>query len=648
MASNEENDAPNGIITTNNSVSATEMADSPETATDDPETSSQKSDASDSEAKSEWDPNIPVPPDGGWGWVVVFASFMIHVIADGIVYSFGIFYVEFLEYFESGKGDTAWIASLMVGITFVTGPIASAFVNRFGCRFTTMMGAVVGSCGFILSIFAPNIYVLYVTFGLIGGLGLGLIYLPAIVSVGQYFEKKRSFATGLAVCGSGVGTFVFAPLSQVLLDHYGWKGATMILTGLLLNCVLLGALFRPLYSENELKEKAKKRMEHRQRETLAAAKRHREERAVNGQAGLGTPLMLKEKRRLLNEDSFSGQKIGANDPQYFCSLPVINPEGVKSSPLLTVDTPTDSKIVTSDTHIDHLVKRQQQKDLAVHKHSHYHHMSTVVTPYSAYAVKSEEDLATMAFMSNHALHVMSISTLHVGPTEDDKSKSGCTALLQDFKVAFRQMTDLSLLKNPLFVMFAISNLFTSIGFNAPYIYLPDQAHLLGIPEQKGAFLISVIGIANTVGRILFGFLSDRIGHWRLHLYNTALLLCGICTALSPLCLSYPWLAAYAASYGLFVGTYVTLTAILLVDLLGLEHLVNSFGLLLLFQGAATLIGPPMLGWVFDGTGSYEISFIIAGVMIAVSGAMLYTVPCVQKLMDRRKAKKLQIKNSVQI
>ena len=45
------------------------------------------------------------------------------------------------------------------------------------------------------------------------GLGFGLIYLPAIVSVSMYFEKKRAFATGIAVCGSGFGTFIFAPVS---------------------------------------------------------------------------------------------------------------------------------------------------------------------------------------------------------------------------------------------------------------------------------------------------------------------------------------------------------------------------------------------------------------------------------------------------
>ena len=54
---------------------------------------------------------------------------------------------------------------------------------------------------------------------LISGLGFGLIYLPAIVSVSMYFEKKRAFATGIAVCGSGLGTFIMAPVTKGLVDY---------------------------------------------------------------------------------------------------------------------------------------------------------------------------------------------------------------------------------------------------------------------------------------------------------------------------------------------------------------------------------------------------------------------------------------------
>ena len=65
-----------------------------------------------------------------------------------------------------------------------------------------------------LSVAATSIVVLYFTIGVLTGLGFGLIYLPAIVSVSIYFEKKRAFATGIAVCGSGLGTFIFAPLTK--------------------------------------------------------------------------------------------------------------------------------------------------------------------------------------------------------------------------------------------------------------------------------------------------------------------------------------------------------------------------------------------------------------------------------------------------
>lgn len=189
---------------------------------------------------------LPTPPDGGWGWMVVLGSFFIHVIADGVAYSFGIFLGALIDDFDAGRGDVGWISSLMVGMTFCSGPIVSALTNKYGCRVVSIAGSVLSAFGFAISVFAPNLYYLYFTFGIVSGLGLGMIYLPAIVSVTYYFEKRRSFATGLAVCGSGIGTFIFAPLAKALLDEYGWRGATLIEAGLLLNCCICGSLFRPL------------------------------------------------------------------------------------------------------------------------------------------------------------------------------------------------------------------------------------------------------------------------------------------------------------------------------------------------------------------------------------------------------------------
>jgi len=54
--------------------------------------------------------------------------------------------------------------------------------------------------------------------------------------VNFYFEKKRAMATGIAVCGSGFGTFLCAPFAAWLQDSYGWRGAHLIIGGLVLNC----------------------------------------------------------------------------------------------------------------------------------------------------------------------------------------------------------------------------------------------------------------------------------------------------------------------------------------------------------------------------------------------------------------------------
>jgi hypothetical protein len=68
---------------------------------------------------------IPTPPDGGWGWVIVFSSLMCNIIVDGIAYSFGVFIIEFVDYFKESKGKTALIGSLLCGTYLCTGKFKS-------------------------------------------------------------------------------------------------------------------------------------------------------------------------------------------------------------------------------------------------------------------------------------------------------------------------------------------------------------------------------------------------------------------------------------------------------------------------------------------------------------------------------------------
>ena len=146
-----------------------------------------------------------VAPDGGFGWVVVAASFLTNMIADGVTFSFGIMFEEFQQEFSSSAAVTAGVVSVFHAVPLLTGPIATYLTDRFGCRAVTIWGSLLASLGFLVAAFSHHIALLYFFFGVVSGFGLSLVYVASIIIVAYYFDRRRSFATGISVCGSGVG-----------------------------------------------------------------------------------------------------------------------------------------------------------------------------------------------------------------------------------------------------------------------------------------------------------------------------------------------------------------------------------------------------------------------------------------------------------
>ncbi|KAH9489032.1 hypothetical protein Btru_039673 [Bulinus truncatus] len=185
-------------------------------------------------------------PDGGWGWVIVTCSFLIHMFVVGTIYALSVLYVVWLDYFDSGKGVTSWIVSLAVAVMFGIGPVPGALSKRIGNRAVVIMGSVIMCFGFFISYFALNVYTLIVTVGIIAGFGAGCCYLPSVSMVAMYFTTKRSIAMGISTSGLGAGAFLMAPFINWIVDYYGWRGSMIILGGISLNMCVLGALMRPL------------------------------------------------------------------------------------------------------------------------------------------------------------------------------------------------------------------------------------------------------------------------------------------------------------------------------------------------------------------------------------------------------------------
>ncbi|WAR28843.1 MOT9-like protein, partial [Mya arenaria] len=478
-------------------------------------------------------------PDGGWGWVVCAACFFVHMLIDGLFYSFGVIYVELLEYYGSSKGSTALIGSLCPGVLFLIGPVVSMLVRKFGCRAVAVSGALVASASHIASIFAPNMQFLYFSLGVMTGFGYGLIYLPSIVCVVSYFDNRRALATGIGVSGTGIGTFIFSPITSLLLQEYAWQGAILIHAGLLLNCVACGLVFLPL-EKKEPVYAIKSRVAFYAEEDVTI-------KVQNGRDDLENSHLEKGQRH------YAGFTVPQND--------------------------TSLEIICGHT--------SNESD----------HTS---------ATSPEIQAPLAPYVINDNVHTSELTSTDHPRYDNGKSTFTCARLSLGCIASLKEHFDFEIFKIVPFHLFMVSSFFYSLGYYVPYIYLPDTAIDVGIDELDAAWLLSVVGITNAIARVLFGFLSDRKWVNRSLLYSTALIICGCSTVAAPFMKSFWSLVLYSTLFGVFSGKSVTvsLTSVLLTDIVGIKKLSDAFGMYSFISGISMFAGPPIAGKVITSNLKY--------------------------------------------
>lgn len=770
----------------------------------------------------------PTPPDGGWGWVVVLSSFMISVLVDGLCFSAGIFFNPFKNHYGATKAETAWVGSVLNGSYLSVGPLVSACVNRYGCRKMAMFGSVFAAVAFFISTFSPTMPVLIVTYGMLGGIGFGFVYLPAIVMVGYYFEKRRALATGIACCGSGIGAFLFAPISNLLLEEYSWKGATWIMSGLMLNGLVFGIFYRPLeqvpkaasLSEDSAEKgeereallngdrasgalvaaassptTRKKGLDGRERDPQppAALSRNAETEAAKGwvevdaegggtsndpatdaggRPGTGgpakpaaahpgsplspvsvgsgdtrpttaTPLGTSPGSSARNGEPVTGLRAPAPVPVHPAvayaaprssaallglgvplatdlryievellengkGVSVTGREALKSLGVESSDTDkgslpgiiasliqtaipktrkvhaSEAKAFFSDTQLNQpaLVARMafsqdglfkppslRQRHPGSHRgpqQPYHHHPDHRQRPseqevngplqrkdifYSG-SLRNIPEFVSSGSLAEYRQMVTTRSGLaeneemdgdrgvsevdeeeemdgdrgvsEVDEEEEEVPEKRPRSLCHRFVLdPLLVVFDVSLLKSPTFVIYGLSCFLCMLGFFVPFIYLPTLCGDLGIANTEAAFLISIIGIANTVGRVAVGFVSDLQWVDCLLINNLALVLGGAVTCLVPFLKAYALFAAYAFVFGTAIAVFVSLRSIIMVELMGLQKLTNAFGLVIMCQGISSFIGAPIAGYLSDVTGDYSFSFYVAGIVMGLAGVICF-------------------------
>ncbi|XP_067629848.1 monocarboxylate transporter 3 isoform X2 [Eurosta solidaginis] len=586
---------------------------------------------------------VVVPPDSGWAWVVMFASFLCCTILDGIVFCSGQIQKSLIAEFQVSDGYAAFVTSLLSGFDLMAGPFVSAMANRFGFRPVAITGALFAAICFGISYYATSIEVLFITYGILGGIGFSMVYIPAVVIIGFYFEKWRALATGIAMCGSGVGTIVFTPLTEKLLRS-GWRVTIAAQACIIALCAIFACAFRPIQpitlavdaDSNEIKNESEKRNGHgnivapkpqlhqaaftkplpegrfaysmpnsAHNTYMGASPKHHYptaaevfrganiERRLSGSSGKGTEMkVLRKSQPTTPNGEAQPSQLHFNINKELTTVGE-NEEETENENLIE----TEAKAVILQAR-RHTVSGRRPNDVgakksAVGSQDTVHNVHT--RPMYRDDIFFTGSLARIPqYQSQTSLaYHMSVTRL---PTKQDMledHQKGCRLCPEAVRRTLSTMLDTSLLKSPSFMCLAFSGFLTMMGFFVPFMFLKPRAESQGMNEQTALGVVSGIGLVNTIARLVCGTVSSIPSVKPLWLNNVAITAGGIATILSGWEVTIVTQWVFGIFFGICIACFSALRSVIAVEMIGLEKLTNAFGFLMLFQGIAATIGAPI-------------------------------------------------------
>ena len=177
-----------------------------------------------------------------YGWVVATAGFGAATVLFGLSFSFAVFLDPLLRAFPVGSGTVSLVFGVQTFVLYTGSVPGGTVVDTIGARRSALLATVLVVGGLVGASVAQRFVVLLVWYGVVTGLGMGLLYVVAYTVVPRWFDRHRGLATGFASSGLGIGLLVIPPVAAWLVEGVGWRGAYLWL-GIGAGAILLAATY---------------------------------------------------------------------------------------------------------------------------------------------------------------------------------------------------------------------------------------------------------------------------------------------------------------------------------------------------------------------------------------------------------------------
>lgn len=601
---------------------------------------------------------ITVPLDGGWGWVVVFASFFSIFILDGVTYTFGALLNDISQDLKVSSSPVALINSTSVALYFIGSPLASALINRYGFRECAMCGSIVCTFALLSSYFTTVYATLFIFYGIVAGFGYALINMSSSLIVGFYFEKLRSVAMAIGTCGSSVGVMTLFPANTYLVKLGGWRAATLLHSGFFALTFFLGLTYRPLLSFQVAKTKedvipirtmtylpsvmstaadrsgSRSSPSHTKADNLVPSVT---ERLFNAVSNFNFPTVAAiVEVDTETEPETPGPSTAAASR---ITLTTLNPEIASSSKQIkqvqSIISRNSEKIDVKSVKQEAEIQTKSRRSSFLHWNRHVSESRPLYRDDAFYQGNIEglpayqkSKMDTKEESRTGFEYQMAVSRALTLQDIEDRRGVMTTAMRR----VLATMMDPSLLKKWSFILLCGSGFLTYVGFLVPYVYLQDRNLQEGVDPVHCALFVSAIGASNAVGRLVLGLLATKIDPLKLFAFGCSA--AGISTIISDISYHVYYQYTYCIIFGFFIAGVAVLRSLILVSLYGLDKLTNATGMMLIFLGIGNLISTPIAAIIKDNYG-YGIAFYVAGVFITLSGLILIPVKTISIMEEKR-------------
>ena len=390
---------------------------------------------------------------------------------------------------------------------------------------------------------------------------------PCLVVLGQYFQRRRSLANGIAASGGSLGQLFLPQLINFLVAQFGFRGAIFVFGAILFHAIPASALFRPVsvYPPTAAPEQPDLKARTRARQSVRST-RSMVSRRSRSRSRLSMRSKARSRSASLALSRVDMTLSGEDDtlPDYLSAC--MYPKDYEMPDICPYDEwPWDDLDYLDEQEED---DQQRKSDITqAGNGSTSHEMGELRNQNGC---KGSRETMTELDVTVH------------------KENTGCLARCGSCCDVMGQIFDFRLFRNWLFVVYAAGLSFGNGGYINLCLFLPPFALDSGLSKWHAATLLSVVGFSDLCGRLMGGWFADLGVMRRSNITALSMLITGSISLVVPFYPTFPMLLAYSAILGTIGGVYVSLMAVVAVDFFGIANLAKAFGMATLCFGLAII------------------------------------------------------------